>query len=146
MPRRREFRGAALGLLGAFVSRNNDVGGYWALGKLYKHAKAIGADAIHIELLKSSMTPPGAQFASMIEYFQQMLSRQLTARRLPNAWLAGAEIVVRFTGQKSDEQPGDVFECVVTLTDDRGRPHRAQGFGSCWVHSPLREFKSTRAS
>ena len=145
MPRRRELRGAALGLLGAFVSRNNDVGGYWALGKLYKHAKTTSGSEVRVDLVKTTITPPNAQFAGMIEYFHQMLASQLLARALPSDWLTAAEIAVQFTGQKDAKEPGDVFECLVTLTDDRGRPHRARASGSCWAHSPFRESKSTRA-
>jgi hypothetical protein len=144
MPRRRELRGAAHGLLGAFVSRNNDVAGYWALGKLYKHAKATSVDEVRVDLVKSTIMPPNAQFAGMIEFFNQMLASQLEARGLPSDWLTAAEIAVRFTGQKDANQPGDTFECSVTLTDDRRRPHQARASGACWVHSAFRESKSTR--
>jgi hypothetical protein len=145
MPRRRELRGVAQGLLGAFVSRNNDVGGYWALGKLYKHAKATSANEVRVDLVKSTIMPPNAQFAGMIESFHQMLASQLTARALSSDWLTAAEIDVRFTGQKDAKQPGETFDCSVTLTDDRGRPHQARAYGACWVHSAFRESKSTRA-
>jgi len=145
MPRRRELRGAAHGLLGAFVSRNNDVGGYWALGKLYKHAEATGVAEVRVDMVRSIITPPNAQFAGMVEYFHQMLSRQLASRALPSDWLSAAEITVQFTGQNDAKEPGDMFECLVSLTDDRGRQHQARASGSCWAHSPFRESRSTRA-
>jgi hypothetical protein len=144
MPRRREFRGAALGLLGAFMSRNNDVGGYWALGKLYKHAKAANAAEVRIDVLGSTIEPPSAEFANMLDYFRKQLARQLASRALSREWLIYAEIAVRFTGQASAVEPGDVFECRVTLVDDLGRQHQARERGACWVHTPLIELKSTR--
>ena len=131
-------------MLGAFISRNNDVGGYWALGKLYKHVRASNAGEVRVDLLKSTVTPPSEQFAKMLENFRQMLARQLSRRALPVDWLTGAEIVVRFTGQKSAERPGDVFECVVVLTDDLGRQRQARESGACWIHSLFKESKSTR--
>lgn len=98
-PRRRELRGAALGLLGASVSRNNDAGGCRALGKLYKHAKAVKFLEVRADLVKSTITSPNVQFAGMIEYFHEALSNQLATRALPNGWLTAAEISVRFSGQ-----------------------------------------------
>lgn len=144
MARRRELRGVALGLLGAFISRNNDVGGYWALGKLYRHAKAANVQVIRIDLRRSSIEPPSAEFANMLDYFREQLVRQLAARALTTLWLIDAEIAVRFTGQASIAEPGDVFECLVTLIDDRGRQHQVRERGACWVHTPLIELRSTR--
>jgi len=145
MPRRRDFRGAAFGLLGAFVSRNNDVGGYWALGKLYEHARASNAREIRVDLVRSVITPPSPEFSQMVGHFRQMLADQLAARKLPNEWLRDADVRVKFSGDESVDKPGDAFECFVTFTDDLGHVHQARGNGACWVHDPAKELKSTRA-
>lgn len=144
MPRRREFRGVALDLLGAFISRNNDVAGYWGLGKLYKHACAFRVEEIRIDLLRSSISPASDEFSPMLGYFHKQLAYQLRARSLTHTWLIAAEIVVRFTGQASASAPGDVFECAITIIDDLGRQYQAKRYGACWDHTPLIELKSTR--
>ena len=126
-----------MGVLGSFISRNNDVGGYWALGKLYKHAVKANALTVCVDLLDSTITPPSGDFAAMTKHFQQMLGSQLTARRLPTDWVRSATVCVEFA-------PDEVFNCAVVITDDRGRQHRAAASRTCWVHDPARELRSTR--
>lgn len=139
MPRRREFRGLAYGLAGAFVSRNNDLGGYWALGKLYKHARKSRAREVHVDLVRSVITPPSLQFMPMVLHFQKWLAVQCTVRRLPNEWLKEAEVRIQFSYEKSADGPGDDFTCIVTLTDDLGNAYEVQRCGSCWSHNPIWE-------
>ncbi|MGE0530102.1 MAG: hypothetical protein AB7G40_01330 [Hyphomonadaceae bacterium] len=145
MPRRKELRGAAFGLLGSFVSRNNDVSGYWALGMLYGHAVKTNAPSVCVDLLDLKVTPPDGVFSAMAAHFQQMLGAQLSARHVPVDWVRRATICVDFGRVKSPNTPGDVFNAVVVITDDRGRAHSATANGACWIHDPARELKSTRA-
>jgi hypothetical protein len=145
MPRRKELRGGAFGLLGSFVSRNNDVGGYWALGKLYEHAMKANARDVSIDLSAMTITPPNTEFREMVNTFRQRLVRQLLARKLPAEWVGGAVIRVAFSRTKSLDKAGDVFDCTVALTDDKGRTHDARTSGACWLHDPMRESRSTRA-
>lgn len=145
MPRRRDLRGAAAGLLGAFMSRNNDVGGYWALGKLYSHARTSNVLEVRIDLVSSIIDPPDAEFDDMLGRFQRTLVDQLAARSLPREWLMEANVSLTFYGEESPTGHAETFACSVTLTDDLGRAHQAQGGGACWIHNPAWERKSTRA-
>lgn len=144
MPRRKELRGAAFGLLGSFVSRNNDVSGYWALGKLYKHAVQAKASTVLVDLLDLTITPPNDDFAAMALHFQQMLGAQLKARGLPADWVRAATVSVEFERARSPNALGDVFNCIVLITDDEGRKRHAIANGTCWMHDPAREQKSAR--
>jgi hypothetical protein len=146
MPRRREFRGIAFDLLGAFMSRNNDVGGYWAVGKLYELARAYKACEVRVDLVRSLVTPPGPEFNDMVRRFRQWISDRITARRMQSEWLRDAFVTVRFGAKKIAASPANAFECTVTITDDLGRTHSAQGNGACWAHDPSKESKSLRAS
>lgn len=145
MPRRRELRGVAAGLLGSFVSRNNDVGGYWALGKLYTHARASKVQDVSVDLVTKAIDPPDDEFREMIAHFQQMLAEQVTARSLPSDWVKAATIAVTFSGAASNQWPADVFRCRVIITDDAGRAYRAEHDGACWPHASWRERRSGRA-
>ncbi len=138
MPRRKELRGAAFGLLGSFVSRNNDVSGYWALGKLRKLAVKTNVSTVRVDLLNLMVTPPSEDFAPMAKRFQQMLGAQLKARRMPVEWVSAAAVSVEFALD-------DAFKCAVVIADDKGREHRATTSGTSWVHDPARELRSTRA-
>ncbi len=144
MPRRKELRGAAFGLLGSFVSRNNDVSGYWALGKLYKHAVKANASTVCIDLLDLTIAPPNDDFAAMALHFQQRLGAQLKARDLPADWVRAATVCVKFGRARSPDALGDVFNCIVVITDDEGRKRHAIANGTCWMHDPAREQRSAR--
>lgn len=146
MPRRREFRGIAFDLLGAFVSRNNDVGGYWAIGKLCSLAHKSSASEVHIDLVRSLITPPCPELSDMVQRFRQWISDRVTERRMHDEWLRDVCITVRFGATTSAANPTIAFECTVSITDDLGRVYRAQGSGTCWAHDPSRESRSLRAS
>jgi hypothetical protein len=128
-------------LLGSFVSRNNDVGGYWALGRLYRLALAANAQSVCVDLLKATVTPPDARFADMVVRFRQKLANQLAVHGLPAHSITAATVRVEFSRVKSPDRPGDVFNCTVLITDDRGRTRVAGIGGACWAHNPFRESR-----
>jgi hypothetical protein len=144
MPRRKELRGVASGLLGAFLSRTNDVEGYWALGKLYAHALKADVPQVFVDLMDATVTPPGAEFHGMAADFARALTIQLAGRSIPADWVKQATICIEFSKKKNSYGPGDVFNGTVALMDDRGRTHHAKASGVCWVHDPFRELRSAR--
>ena len=50
------------GILSSFVSRNNDVYGYWGIGKLYNWMLASKSMTIKIDLLKNTIDPTNDEF------------------------------------------------------------------------------------
>src|SRR5581483_2478001 len=72
MARRRNLNGLATVVLSSFLSRNNDVEGYWAFGKLYLNALQYRQRKVVIDFLSGTLSPPGEQFASMIKYYREM--------------------------------------------------------------------------
>ena len=60
------FYGFAHDFAGSFFSRNNDVDGYWAIGKLHRMARDNGASEVRIDLLDRTITPHSDEFATMI--------------------------------------------------------------------------------
>jgi hypothetical protein len=148
--RRRELNGIAGNLLGSFVSRNNDVAGYWAIGKLCAHALWAPGGEISIELLTRRLTPFGPEFDPMLDHYAERLVSSLKKRWFPPQLVTAAEVLVSF-GAPFKPDPlisrprGTVpFRCTVTLTDDLYRRHAAQHSGEVWPHDPQRESKSVR--
>ena len=66
MARRREFRNIGVGLLSSFVSRNNDVYGYWGIGKLYSHMLASKSMILSIDLINEKIEPENNEFGILI--------------------------------------------------------------------------------
>lgn len=150
MTRRRELNGIAANLLGSFVSRNNEVAGYWAIGKLCALALQTADGEISIELLTKRLTPPSPECNPMLDRYAAHLVSSMEKRSFPLQLVTAAEVRLSFGGTfKPDplmSRPrGTVpFRCTVTLTDDLHRPHVAQHSGEVWPHDPQRESKSGR--
>lgn len=150
MARRKDLKNAASGLLGSFISRNNDVGGYWGIGKLCLLAHRQGARTARLDLLEKSITPASAEFSSSVAEYAERLHERLAARDIPRDWLTSATIEVDFapdppTGIRVPRVSwGDLFKLTVTIVDDVGRSHAVSGYGYCAPHDSRRESRSMR--
>jgi hypothetical protein len=67
MARRKEFKNIANGLICSFVSRNNDVYGYWGIGKLYSHMLKSKTMTIEINILDIAISPNNNEFMILIK-------------------------------------------------------------------------------
>ena len=61
MSGRNKLRGVAHAVLGSFISRNNDIDGYWALGLLRSFADTAGVAELRFDLVTGTAEPSGAQ-------------------------------------------------------------------------------------
>jgi hypothetical protein len=148
MRRRRALKGLACGLVETFVSRNNDVSGYWGIGKLYREAGERLASSVTIDLLdpSSSAIGPVAQ-AVQLHYVSRLEHMASNA----GVSLSQAQITVEFGTFGSCPPPasssyGDPFICTVSLIGPNGRKYEAYRAGRCAPHDSARESRSNRAS
>jgi hypothetical protein len=143
--------GIATNILGSFVSRNNDVDGYWAIGKLYTSARRWRTETVTVNLAVGSMEPTGAQqeFSRMLDRYSSMLTTHLGKYRVPADSLAAAVIRLYFDSAVTDARPptyhaGQTFRCVFELSDNAGHLFAASHLGVARLHDPLRESRSSR--
>ncbi|WP_093552791.1 hypothetical protein [Pseudoduganella namucuonensis] len=156
MPRRNELRCIGSGLLHSFVSRNNDLVGYWALGKLYLHAKRVGKTSITLDLLRETTLPSLTHlykthdFALINARYQSMLDELLARRAVPKTWLSGALMSIEFESKTAAPtylkigRDAAAYTCTLTLVDDLGNQHILRAAGWCRPHNPSLETRSTR--
>lgn len=150
MSPRKTLRGVALGLLGFCVSRNNDIDGYWGMGKLYAAAPPDSTVGVSINLLTRRVYPTTAQLGGLVDDLTTRLRKHMEALRLPADRLSSGIVTVYFNIATSTParfetaSDGEVFECIVHLVDDLGRSYRESTSGRCWRHNPLKESKSAR--
>jgi hypothetical protein len=150
MARRSELKGIANSLAGSFVSRNNDVDGYWALGKLYLHAKNAPSPRVSVELTPVHNARVEEPNAAIAGEYRRILERLFRKQRLKIEWLANATILIEFESPNAKPRffyrqgPGRAFLCTVTITDDRDRRYESSIPGWCWTHDPTMEIQSTR--
>lgn len=147
----RALKGIADSIAISFSSRNNDLDGYWALGKLYREALAHRQQTIELCLL------PDASLALAAFSVQRRLQIQWQARFY---WLLGryrvrspivaARVTISFKHAESAGNPrwacrGDPFCCVVEITSLSGREFSSCASGHCEPHNPRQEQRSARA-
>jgi hypothetical protein len=150
MPRRSELKSIASGVLGSFVSRNNDIGGYWGLGKLFLYARQRAESQLSIILIPRELMPSIEPLATVARKYGNMLVSIMERRYLPASWLLSASIEIEFESSSVKPQIFDPhrasrpFRCRLVFIDDLGRKHECAAAGRCWPHNPHREARSAR--
>ena len=145
MAKRKTLKGIAHGLLGTFVSRNNDIGGYWGLGVLRQFANRISVRSLELDLLRSSGDHPVLQEVET-RYRNRLLDALGSARIAPTE-IEGAKIGIFFADEIDfpdavHSTRGKPYKCTVTLTRRDGIAVSAERIGYCDAHDPSRESRS----
>jgi hypothetical protein len=150
MPRGKHLTNVASGLCGSFASRNNDLDGYWSIGKLRSLAERNGRSTVLLDLLTSSIQPSSSEFASVLVHYRCLLVKLTGLSRVRFEELTSAHITLDFAPPPwhriiyYKQQWGDQFTMTVTINaKDRaaGIVHHA---GYCRLHDPIRESRATR--
>jgi hypothetical protein len=148
MARRKEFKNIANGLICSFVSRNNDVYGYWGIGKLYSHMLKSKTMTIEINILDIAISPNNNEFMILINSFYKRLISQIQSRKLNINFLKSAKIVLNGYTNDSKSSLGQFapnrLHCSFIITDDLNKNYIVEKDVWCREHNPNRELKSTR--
>jgi len=147
---RKELKNIAGGIIGSFNSRNNDVDGYWGIGKLYSFAMSKDTDTVTLDLTNETISPKTTEFDSLIKFYRNMLISQLKAKHIPYDYLAKVEITVSFAQQYQEKYHwwrsavGKPCICTCEITDDRGGKRCVTRGNNCRPHDSSIESRSTR--
>ena len=74
---RKDLKGIAGGIASSFISRNNDINGYWALGILYKRATEKKLINLKFDILNLKMIDSNINADFTLEFYHKFLLRQL---------------------------------------------------------------------
>jgi hypothetical protein len=150
MARRRELGSIASGIIGSFNSRNNDIEGYWGIGKLYKLVALREKKTVLIDLKSRVMSPTSNEFDVMLTFYHNMLTRLLEKHKITLAWVTSVSISVEFESTYEDKYHywrsalGNPCKLKCEILDDNGRKHNAYAYNNCRPHDPSRESQSSR--
>ncbi|MCG9737633.1 hypothetical protein L1D32_05640 [Shewanella insulae] len=150
MARRNELGSIASGLIGSFNSRNNDVDGYWGIGKLHKFVENVSKKEVSIELLSGNISPKTNEFDSLIKFYRNRLEAHLKARSIPNSWIVAVEFTALFETEYEKKHHywrsglGKAYKLKCDILDDNGRHHIAYAYNNSRPHDPTRETRSCR--
>ncbi|MCA9711712.1 MAG: hypothetical protein KDK70_38105 [Myxococcales bacterium] len=139
----RAAEGIANGMLGAFVGRNAEISGYWAIGVLCRRALE-GGEAIELDVLARRARPPWEALDELLARCHRRLLDHLRAARLGDHAITEARIRVSFEPTTRAHAASVRYRCVVTVVDARGTRVEQCGEGWCWPHDPAREQRSER--
>ena len=126
MGRRRELRNIANGLIGSFVSRNNDQNGYWGLGLLYEFANLHKTDTVQLSLLSNSDVETKKEFSFLISLYKSRLVKHLSARNIDINCVKDVFITSKFNQESNPKYHywgsglGDPCVCTCEIIDDNG--------------------------
>jgi hypothetical protein len=150
MPRRKEIRGISSGIASSFVSRNNDIDGYWAMGIFYQMASEKGDNKFVLDLV-SGKSLPEFRFSKRVALpYHKYLLNQLEKKDLEEFHVTDAIVELEFNIAPTKRHTmfkwtwGEPFKCRVTITDDLGKKHAFEEYGWCGQHDPAKERRSTR--
>lgn len=147
MPRNARLTNIAAGLCGSFASRNNDLGGFWAIGKLRLLAEQYSQSAVSLDLLAGSMQPSSSEFAQLLSDYHYLLHKLASRSGIRLEEITAAYISVDFLPQSwpraiyYKRHWGEPFLLTVTICADG----RADGIfshaGYCRPHDPNKESR-----
>jgi hypothetical protein len=152
MSRRARLTNIASGLCNSFASRNNDLDGYWSIGKLRLLAEQCGRPAVSIDLLTSSMQPYSSEFAPVLARYRRLLEKLAYLSRVRLEEITAAHITLDFAPPPwpriSYYKPhwGEQFILAVTINAEGRAAGIMRHAGYCRPHDPAKESRSTRGA
>lgn len=148
MTRRRQLQGIALDLLGSFISRNNDVAGYWGIGCLCKLADSSQTAEVSLNLVAGTINPANAAFDKLLAGYAMRLKRHLDSRHITHTRITRTTIHLKFDPVPPQDRTipittwGKLYSALVLIEDDMGKSYEAMAYGYCAPHDRARESRS----
>ena len=139
------LQGIVNGLLSTFVSRNNDIGGYWGLGVLRKLAESNELDQIEIDLLCDDAETEAIGYCK--SRYRVWLGKNLERNGLSFGSILTACIRLRFLRDFESypnairDTRGFPYECVIEIRHNTDPVYIASKIGVCAPHDPEREYR-----
>lgn len=143
--RKTKLKDIAASIIEQFISRNNDFGGYWALGCLYKQTIKEGKQSVSIDLPRGEVDLTDDKFDCIAQVLRTHMRRHARVRGVSYDDFESAVITVSFNddrgARKFRSACGDPFVCEITLSDIAGKSVSQSRTGYCWPHDPRRESR-----
>lgn len=136
MSRRKQFKGICHDILETFVSRYNDLDGYWALGQYVAFLDRLGERQLQFRMRDSTVAPESLSGAVSAEYYRRAVLRMMEANAMPQAWLADATIKVSIVAPAR-------AACEIEIVSDLGRTYRSECTITARAHDPVDELRRT---
>lgn len=143
--KRKKLKGIAYGIANTFCSRNNDIGGYWAIGILYKAAIKHNSHSFSIDLVNHRCEYSGDGFNAMVKAYCNYMDYLAVRSGLAVSNIESANIDLVFDPSQSkrivhlgapEGTALDPYSCEMTIRDDLGVSRSGYCDGLCFPHNP----------
>jgi hypothetical protein len=139
MAKNRDLKGIACGVAESFISRNNDISGYWGIGMLYKEAIEHSVTVIELDLLTGQSLPGAQASQAAVSHYSSYITERLAGLQVLTARITlefgtFGKIIERWRFSYGD---GDPFVCTVLLTSAAGRTYVCSRGGRSRPHSSI---------
>ncbi|MGO4567793.1 hypothetical protein AB4Z52_22750 [Rhizobium sp. 2YAF20] len=132
MARRKQFKGICHDILETFISRYNDLDGYWALGQYLGFLVDCNERQIQFNLRSAITLPDNAGFGASAAYYRGAIFRLMDANAMPRNWFADAYVTFSIIG------PAKAL-CEIEVVSDLGKAYRCDRIVNVRPHNPSRE-------
>ena len=139
MARRIEFQNIVENGLAAFVGRNNDLHGYWALGQLRNWIEDEHVLQLVIPLMDGHRTEMKAQLFLLSQRFSEKIQFWMERKDMPLMWVQDACFTIEIAA--SDRMYRDRMSCSFRIVSDLGRSFESNHILPVRRHDPRRESK-----
>jgi hypothetical protein len=146
--KKRILKHIANGLLASFVSRNNDVYGYWGIGKLCSFILDKNLNSIEIDLINGQIRPNNSEFRLLVAQFSNRLNTQLAIHKLSLKNINEAKIVLSCYENNAvielRKSSPHKMRCRIEIINKNNDLIVLEKSVWCGKHNPKIELKSTR--
>lgn len=148
MSKRKQFKNIINGLLCSFISRNNDVDGYWGIGKMYALMVKSKSLKIEIDLIKKTMSPYDKEFKLAISTYSKYLFNSMEIEKIAREDLSQAIIILKGFPNTPilslERLAPHKIHCKIIIIDNLSVKYSLEKNVWCREHNP--ELESRRAS
>lgn len=132
MSRRKQFDGICHDILDSFVSRYNDIGGYWALGLYIRFLMRFREETLFFNLSDGKTVPEDRLFNISSAYYWRAILQMMAANKMPESWLKDARIKFRVDNS-------DYAYCSIEIETDLNRIFSRERLILVFPHNPDNE-------
>lgn len=149
--KRKLLKDLAGAIASSFISRNNDINGYYGVGALYKQTNELNTNQIQLDLLTGNTIPVEIDAKYTIVCYYEFFLKQLLSRNFQKNHIKKVTIQLVFNCTTNGQEKiyenirwGNPFSCNVTITDDLEKDHTVKIISYCRIHDPKKENQSLR--
>lgn len=145
MAKRKQFKNIANGILTSFISRNNDVCGYWGIGKLYALMVKSECFSIEIDLINKTISPKDEEFSYRVSEYSKYLFKRMLIHKIQDDFLKESKIQIIGSPNEPILSLGKTAPhkmiCKIVIIDNLNKEYKLEKNVWCRKHNPKSEFK-----